>query len=72
MPTAILYRVLKFMYTKQCDVKEQELVQLLSVVKELRANGLLYKKVSDTNIAMEHGVSEVQSNEEVKNISRKR
>ena len=60
------------MYTGQCDVEEQELVQFLSVVKEFGVNGLLDKIVNDTNIAMEHGIIEVQSNEEVENISQKR
>ena len=60
------------MYTGQCDVEEQELVQFLSVVKEFGVNSVLDEIVNDTNIAMEHGVIEVQSNEEVENISQKR
>ena len=55
------------MYTGQCDVEEQELVQFLSVVKDFGVNGLLDKIVNDTNIAMEHSVGEVQRNEEVEN-----
>ena len=41
-------------------------------MKEFGVNGLLDQIVNDINIAMEHGVSEVQSNEEVENISQKR
>ena len=41
-------------------------------MKEFGVNGLLDEIVNDTNIAIEHGVSEVQSNEEVENISQKK
>ena len=41
-------------------------------MQELGVNGLLDMMFNDINIAMEHGVSEVQSNEEVENISQKR
>ena len=41
------------MYTGQCNLEEQELVEFLSVVKELGVNGLLDELVNETNIDME-------------------
>ena len=59
------------MYKGQCNLEERELVEFPSVVKELGVNSLLDKIFNDTNIAMEHGDSEVQGNEDVGNISQK-
>ena len=41
------------MYKGQCNLEEQELVEFLSVVKELGVNGLLDELVNETNIDME-------------------
>ena len=60
------------MYKGQCNLEEQELVEFFSVVKELGVNGFLDEIVNNTNITMEHCFSEVQTNEEIENISQKR
>ena len=49
------------------------MVQFLSVGKELGVNGLLEEIVNNVaDISMEDGVSEVQTNEKVENISKQR
>ena len=59
------------MYTGQCNLEEQELVEFLSFVKQLGVNGFPDEIVNNTNITMEYCVSEVQTNEKVENIFEK-
>ena len=65
--------IIEFMYTGQCDIDERELVQFLSVGKELGVNGLLEEIVNnDANISREDNDSDVHTNEKVENISQQR
>ena len=63
----------EFIYAEQFDVEEPELVQLLSVGKDLGVNGILEQIINnDANITKEDDVSEVQSSENVENIPEQR